>query len=213
MSKLKELRETIDTQLDWLDAHLDAWEAQLESSRDKALGRVQDQKQKLAETTDRLSGLIGKSRDVADQVAADVRAELEHLQVQLALGRAETREAYEEQREKIHDAIERAEEGLGQLEDKVEEELAGEMATFVRVSNRLRAELEAGEVQFALLRAEARDALEAGRAELEKRIRTLRGELAEKSSQAAERLGQFEGEFVAGLGHIRKAFMGLIAKD
>ena len=49
MSKLKELRETIDTQLDRLDAHLDAWEAQLESSRDKALGRVQDQKQKLAE--------------------------------------------------------------------------------------------------------------------------------------------------------------------
>ena len=213
MSKLKELRETIDTQLDRLDAHLDAWEAQLESNREKALGRVQDQKQKLAETADRLSGLVGKSREVADHVEADVRTELEHLQVQLALGRAETRDAYNEQREKIHDAIERAEAGLNRLEDKVEEELAGEMATFVRLSNRLRAELEAAEVQFALLRAEARDALDAGRAELEKRIRTLRGELAERGSQAAERLGQFEGEFSAGLGHIRRAFMGLIAKE
>lgn len=212
MSKLKELREAIDTQLDRLDAQLDAWEAQLETSRDEVLERVQERKANLAETADSLAGLVGKSREVADELVGDLRSELEHLQVQLALGRAETREAYAEQREKIQAAIGKVEAGLGRLEDKVEEELADEMARFVRLSDRLRAELEAAEVQFALLRAEAREALEGGRAEIEQKIRTLRAEVAERGANALERYGEFEEEFVAGLAHIRKAFMGLLTK-
>lgn len=128
MSKIKQIREAVDTRLDKLDAQLDAWEAQVESSREEALERVQDQKEKLASAADRVGELVGESAKVADHLATSARAELEHLQVQLALGRAESREAYAEQREKIHTAIENVEHRLAGIEDKLENELADEMA-------------------------------------------------------------------------------------
>lgn len=209
MSKLKQIREAVDTRLDKLDAQLDAWDAQVEATKEEALERVQDQKQKLASTAERVSQLVGESAKVADHLATAARAELEHLQVQLALGKAESREVYAEQREKIHAAIENVEDRLGGLEDKLENELADEMATFVRLGDRLRAEIEAAEVQFALFRAEQKEALVAGRAELGEKLGALRVKLRETRHDAAERLEEFEDEFKSGLGHIGKAFAEL----
>jgi hypothetical protein len=209
MSKIKQIREAVDTRLDKLDAQLDAWEAQVEATREEALERVQDQKQNLATAADRVAQLVGESAQVAEHLATSARAELEHLQVQLALGRAESREAYAEQREKIHAAIEKVEDRLGGLEDKLEDELADEMATFVRLGDRVRAEFEAAEVQFALFRAEQKEALVAGRAELGEKLGVLRAKLRETRHDAAERLEEFEDEFKSGLGHIGKAFAEL----
>jgi len=48
---------------------------------------------------------VQKSKEMAEQAKSDVRAQLEHLQVQLALGKADARDTFEEQRTKILKAL------------------------------------------------------------------------------------------------------------
>ena len=213
MSVVKEIREALDVRLDKLDARAEALEALFESGRDEAAKRIQQQKQNLAEAAGKLEKMAAESASLAVDASSDLHAGFDHLQVQLALGKAETREVFDEQAKKIRDAMERIEDQLEHVEADVEEELANQTAAFIRIANRLRAEIEAAELQFALFKADHRDDVEAGKKELRKKLSELRDDLRQASHEAGARFEKFESEFGEGLGHIRKAFLELTHKD
>jgi len=206
VSVIRKIRERLDVRLDELDAKAEAFEAQFESTGEQIAQRLEEGKRRLAESAERVEDAAVKSAGIAGHGARDLKTAFEHLRVQLALGRAETREALEDQDRKIRHALADIASRLERAEDQFEEDVAMESAAFVRMANRLRAEFEAAEVQFALFRAdrraEAHDAAKAMRG----RVRQLRSEIQEAGSEAAERVQAFETEFAAGLQRIRKAF-------
>ena len=154
MSKLKKIREAIDNRLDRWDARLDALEAQIEHGEDEVMERVHQGQQKLAAAADRIKETAEDAADLTAEEAAELRGDLDELRVQLALGKADSRDAFEAQRKKFRHALHAAEEKIDSLEDKLEDRIADEIEGFVRLADRLKAEFEAAELQFALLKAD-----------------------------------------------------------
>ncbi len=206
MSIIKNIRESIDIRLDHLDARAEALEAQLEGTREEALKRVEQQKEHLVSALSRMEQQVAGS--VAEK-SSDVHAAFDHLRVQLTLGKAETTDLLKEQEKKIRDAIQTVEERLEHAEEGLEEKLAKQATAFVGVANKLRAEFEAAELQFALFQGEHREDVEAGKQALRQNLNKLRDKLKSAGHEAGERLEDFENEFGAGLAHMRKAFMEL----
>ncbi len=210
MSIIRNIRESIDTRLDHLDARAEALEAQLEGTRDEALKRVEQQKENLVTALSRMEQKVSGS--VAKK-SADLHAAFDHLRVQLTLGKAETTDLLKEQEIKIRDAVQTVEERLEHAEEGLEDNLAKQASAFVGIANKLRAEFEAAELQFALFQGEHREDVEAGKDALRGALNNLRDKLKNAGHEVGERLGDFENEFGAGLAHIRKAFLELGKRD
>ena len=79
---------------------------------------MEQRKQQLRDLLKQVQAEIQKSKEIAEQAKTEVQAQLEHLQVQLALGKAEAREAFEKQRTKILKA-------LSEFESIADEKLKG----------------------------------------------------------------------------------------
>jgi len=206
MSIIKDIRESIDTRLDHLDARAEALEAQLEGTREEALKRIEQQKENLVTALSRMEQKVAGSMT---KKSADLHAAFDHLRVQLALGKAESTDLLEEQEKKIHDAVQGVEERLGHAEQGLEENLAKQATIFVGIANKLKAEFEAAQLQFALFQGEHREDVEAGKEALRGTLNTLRDKMKSAGHEVGDRLGDFEKEFGAGLAQIRKAFLEL----
>lgn len=206
MSKINDIRRSIDTRLDHLDARAEALDAQLSVTREEALKRIERQKKNLIATLKQVEEYVENSSTTA---SVDLRAAIDHLRVQLALGKAETGDLLTKQEQNIRDAIQVIEEIVEHAEEGLEDEISKQSAAFVRISNKLRAEFEAAELQFTLLRGKHRDDVQAGKAALRKSLDELRTSLKNAGHEAEEKFEYFETRFGAGLKQIRKAFLEL----
>jgi hypothetical protein len=213
MSTLKEFRAALDQRFDRWDAELDALQAQLEVTREQAMERVQQGRERLAEAADGLETRLEDVADLATDKGRDLRRDMQALRVQLALGEAETRDAYQAQRRRVSHAVGQVESKLGHFEEHLEDDLADEVESFVRAADRLHVELQAAEVQFALFKAEARDALAQRRKKLEPQLRKLRGELEDVRRQASSEAGQLEKRLAAGIEEFRETMTILFRGD
>ncbi len=100
MSKIKEIREAIDTKLDKWEASATAIEAQLQLSQEQAIEELEISKKRLNETMEGFKSEIVKAKGLADEKKTAIQSKFDELQVQLALGKAEVRDSFEAQREK-----------------------------------------------------------------------------------------------------------------
>jgi len=105
MSRIKELRASLDSKLDALEHQALALEAQLTQTHEQALQRLEQRKQQLRDLLKQVQADVQKSKEMAEQAKSEVQAKLEHLQVQLALGKMDARDTFEEQRTKILKAL------------------------------------------------------------------------------------------------------------
>ncbi len=208
MSKIHELRESIDAKLDKWEAGAAALEAQLELTKDKALERLESQKQQLRQALDRLKAEIEKSATVAAETKPKVLAQLDQLKVQLTLGKAETKDAYEAQKKKIKEAIASfqasVEREVGEVSDAVTQEL-------VAAENAIDAELDAMAAQFEIEKARQQGQFEQKKKELAEQIHLFKNDLKDKREKAGAKAATFEGEFSAGLDQIKKTFSNLLS--
>ncbi len=208
MAKVHEIRKSIDTKLDRLEAGAAALEAQLDITKDKALERLESQKKQFSQALDRLKAEIEKSKTLAADIKAKIVQQVDHLKVQLALGKAEAKDAYEAQKEKIGGAIASfqtsVEREVGEVSDAVTQEL-------VAAENALDAELDAVAAQFEIEKARQQAQFEQKKKELTEQIHLFKNDLKGKREKAGAKADTFEGEFSAGLEQIKKAFSNLLS--
>ena len=121
MSRIKEFRASIGKKLDALEHQALAIEAHLIQTKDQAMQRLEQRKEQLRELLDHVKADVQTSKEMAEQAKTEVQAKLEHLQVQLALGKADAYDTFVEQRAKTFKA-------LSEFESIAEEKLKG--ATF-----------------------------------------------------------------------------------
>ncbi|MBI4002232.1 MAG: hypothetical protein HY348_10655, partial [Nitrospira defluvii] len=70
MSRIKELRASIDKKLDAFEHQAFALEAQLTQTKDQVLQRLEERKQQLWDVLKQVGGEVQKSKEVAQQAKA-----------------------------------------------------------------------------------------------------------------------------------------------
>ena len=209
MSRIKELRASFDKKLDALEHQALALEAQLTQTKDQAMQRLEQRKQQLQELLTQVQSDMQKSKEMAEQAKTEVQAKLEHLQVQLALGKADARDTFEEQRAKIFKALNEFESVADQkmkgatLESgKVWEDLVGRTST-------LEAEFDALKGRFEIEKAKQQGSLESKKQELLTELVSFRDRLKAKRDTVQAKADVFETDLREGLDQIKTGFRKL----
>ena len=190
MSRIKELRASFDKQLDALEHQALALEAQLTQTKDQAMQRLEQRKQQLRDLLKQVQADVQKSKEMAEQAKSDVQAKLEHLQVQLALGKADARDTFEEQRTKILKALNEFESG------RVWEDLVGLTST-------LEAEFEALKGRFESEKTKQQVMLESKKQELLTKLVLFKDQLKAKRVVVQAKADVLETDLREGLDQIK----------
>jgi hypothetical protein len=203
MSRIKELRASFDKQLDALEHQALALEAQLTQTQEQALQRVEQRKQQLRDLLKQVQADVQTSKEMAGQAKSDVQAKLEHLQVQLALGKMDARDTYEEQRAKILKA-------LNEFESVAEQKLKGAAFESGRVwedlvdrTSTLEAEFEALKGRFESEKAKQQVTLESTKQELLTKLVLFKDQLKAKRVVVQAKADVLETDLREGLDQIK----------
>ena len=203
MSRIKEFRASLDKKLDALEHRALALEAQLTQTKDQAMQRLEQRKQQLRDLLKQVQGDVQKSKEMAEQAKIEVQAKLEHLQVQLALGKADARDTFEEQRAKTLKA-------LNEFESIAEQKLKGAAFESGKVwedlvdrTSTLEAEYEVLKDRFESEKAKQQVTLESKKEELLAKLGLYKDQLKAKRVAAQAKADVFESDMRQGLDQIK----------
>ena len=203
MSRIKEFRASLDKKLDALEHQALALEAQLTQTPQQILQRLEQRKQQLRDLLKQVQADVRTSKEMAEQAKTEVQAKLEHLQVQLALGKADARDTFEEQRTKILKALNEFEfiaeqklKGAGFESGKVWEDLVGQ-------TSRLEAEFEAIKDRFESEKAKQQVTLEWKKEELLTKLVLFKDQLNAKRVAVQAKADVLETDLRQGLDQIK----------
>jgi DNA repair exonuclease SbcCD ATPase subunit len=209
MSRIKELRASFDKKLDALEHQALALEAQLTQTKDQAMQRLEQRKQQLRDLLRQVQADVQKSKEMAEQAKTEVQSRLDHLQVQLALGKADARDTFEEQRTKILEALNEFEsvadqklKGAGFESGKIWEDLVGRTSS-------LEAEFEALKGRFEHEKAKQQGVLESKKQELLTELVLFKDQLKAKRGVVQAKADVFETDMRQGLDQIKAGFKRL----
>jgi gas vesicle protein len=214
MSKIYQIRQSLQHQLEQWGAMAESFELQLTLGRAEALQRFDEQRQRLRAQVQELKSRLAQIDELGEDARTRAQAALEHLEVQLALARAETRDAYLEQRDKLRQAIHALEERLDGAAasggEGLRQRIEAELQTFAGHADRLLAELEALEFQFQVHAESARQRLADAKNALLLKIDAFRKQLGEQQGQLKERMQQSQEELGQAARHLKEAFARLL---
>ncbi len=203
MSRIKEFRASLDKKLDALEHQALALEAQLTQTPQQILQRLEQHKQQLRDLLKQVQANVQTSKEMAEQAKTEVQAKLEHLQVQLALGKADARDTFEEQRTKILKALNEFEfiaeqklKGAGFESGKIWEDLVGR-------TSRLEAEFEAIKDRFESEKAKQQVTLEWKKEELLTKLVLFKDQLNTKRVAVQAKADVIETDLRQGLDQIK----------
>ena len=203
MSRMKELRASFDKKLDALEHQALALEAQLTQTKDQAMQRLEQRKQQLRDLLKQVQADVQKSKEMAEQAKTEVQGKLEHLQVQLVLGKADARDTFEEQRAKILKA-------LNEFESVAEQKLKGAAFESGRVwedlvgrTSPLEAELEALKDRFESEKTKQQVMLESTKQELLTKLVLFKDQLKVKRDVVQAKADVLETDLREGLDQIK----------
>ncbi|TAJ10649.1 MAG: hypothetical protein EPO61_02220 [Nitrospirae bacterium] len=209
MSRIKALRASLDKKLDALEHQALALEAQLTQTKEQGLQRLEERKQQLRDVLKQVQAEVQKSKGVAEQAKGEVQAKLEHLQVQLALGKADARDTFEEQRTKILKALREFEAAADQKLIGAAFEVGWLWEDLVGRASTLEAELDALKGRFEVEKAKQQATLESKKQELLAKLQTFKTQLKEKRKVAQAKADTFEIDMREGLDQIKAGFKRL----
>ncbi len=147
MTSIKEVRAAIDAGLDKLQAKAEASAKQISLSSDDLNIYIDEQKEKLNDASVKLQEKLNEA--VPEETRIKIQGAAEHLQVQLALGVADTRDTFTVKKKEIQRAIAKFNAEIDAAEERgTTAELNALMQVYVAQAVTLEAELEAMEEQF-----------------------------------------------------------------
>ena len=203
MSRIKEFRASLDKKLDALEHQALALEAQLTQTKDQAIQRLEQRKQQLRDLLKQVQADVQKSKEMAEQAKAEVQAKLEQLQVQLALGKADARDTFEEQRAKTLNALKEFESVADQKLKGAAFESGKVWEDFVDRTSTLEAEYEVLKDRFESEKARQQFTLESKKEELLAKLVLFRDQLKAKRVVVEAKADVLETDLRQGLDQIR----------
>ncbi|HTY22152.1 MAG TPA: hypothetical protein VMC85_03425 [Desulfomonilaceae bacterium] len=213
MSKVREIRESIDKKLDHWEASATAVEVQLHQTKEQALAKVEVRKKKLNEALEKFKSEVAKAKGITEEKKKEMQAQFDDLRVQLTLGKAEAKEAFEAQRKKIQHSIATLEATVDRHLDAaghaIDQSLENAADKFIAAAIEYEAEADALEAQLFVKKAEAKAQFEKKKSDLLAQINEFKTKLQGKRDIAKDKASTFEKELSAGISQIKQAFKKL----
>ena len=148
MKSIKDIRAAIDSGLDKIQAKAEAAAKQISLSTDELNSHIKTQEDKLknaaADLQAKLDGVVSEENKTKIQGAVD------HLQVQLALGAADSRDAFNDKKQEIQRAIAKlnAELDAADAAEEREAEVDALIKAYAAEATAMEAEMEAMYEQY-----------------------------------------------------------------
>jgi hypothetical protein len=209
MATLHELRGKLSARAEALEARVQSLEVQLALGKAEAADRMEDAKKRYAKALQQLRRRIGESKAVAEDVRSNLLTRADELQVQLALGKAESRDALAAQRAKVEHAWTELDARLKGAGNAAAREWEKVSETLADSALALEIEMDALQTRFELERSRGELALhEAGRS-LAERIGAFKAKAADRKSAAQDKLAGFERDLKVAYEDLKRAFRDL----
>lgn len=208
MKTIEQLREDFKAQLDAWHAHVTALELQLNLGRREALDHLEQRKKQFSAALDQIKHDAERALGSMESDRRSFADAFDHLRLQLALGRAETRDRYVEQAQAIRDAMARLDAEFDRRVDSLQDAL-GEK--YVHWSHAVKAELDAVAAQFEETRVRQEAAWETRRKELEESLAGYKKQIEEAQQQAVEHAQRMQGQLAEGMDQLRESFSKLFS--
>ena len=209
MMTVKEIRASIDQTLDWWEAAALALEENVEATLAAVSERLEAQKEKTSAASEKLKQAFEDAQQLPSEARDKIAGDLDHLRVQLALGKAEGRDAVLAQKEKIAEAVRRAEKQIDQIGQQVDQTIDDAVNEWVRAELELRQEFELAAARFENEQAKGRAQYEASKQEMLDNLKQFREQLEQKRSAALQKSSTFAADMAASYEQMRAAFRNL----
>jgi hypothetical protein len=146
---------------------------------------------------------INGIKEIAKEKSTELKTALEELQVQLALGKAETKEIFEEQRKKITHA-------LSSLEAFIHSnKTSNEYYTKLMMeSEKFKLKLDILHLQYKLSKLSKLEKMDEKKESLSKILSDIKNRLAKTEKEAEGKWDHFHEEISNAYSHLKKAFVG-----
>lgn len=183
-------------------AELEEFNVQVSLGKMEARDAFETAKKKMNNFLHESEVFLQGDNEIKDLVT-EFRTALDELRVQLALGKADTRDAFEEQRKKITAVFHK-------LETFFESRLAQTeaVATLQIEMAKFRIRLEILKLRFELNRMDAHEEFEAGKKAFAQRLEKIRESAGEIEKHGHAKWSHFKDEIAEAYGDLRKAFVG-----
>ncbi len=154
---------------------------------------VGDVKSKVSETTEKLA---------QTEQGSKINSKLEELKLQLALGTADTKDAFEKQTESINNSIKSIKDDLG-------EKYPDLVKTFDTNTDKLNSLMESIRLQFSLAKSDAQDVVEKNKKDISEKLTELVKMANENKGIAEEKFENFKDEIFDAFNHLKTAVSNL----
>lgn len=213
MSKVREIRESIEKKLDQWEASATAIEAQLQQTESQGRAELEDRKKELNEALERFKTEVAKAKGIAEEKKEEMQAQFDDLQVQLALGKAEARDAFEAQRKKVQHSIATLEATVDRHLDAagsaLDDSLHNAVDKYIAAEIEYEAAMDALEARLFMKKIEAKAQFEEKKGDLLAQISKFKTQLQGNRDIAKDKAVTFEKELSAGIAQIKQAFKKL----
>ncbi len=172
--------------------------------------------EKLESQKSQFASFLDNSRSRIDSIfsgdtALRLRQSMDELQLQLALGKAESKEALEEQKRKLETALHEAEQGYENLKGEASEDFSEWAQEFGSWKEQIQTRMDLARLHFALGKAEARDDLEKGRQDLSRQVSELKAKMDDLGDAGEEKWDAVSNELKESYSHLKSAIKGLFS--
>jgi len=204
--KKEKLKGRIQEKLNsWKDSaeHL---HVQLHLGAEEAKDEFEKQKRNLDDWIKIQSKKLHSVKDISQEKASQIKTALEELQVQAALGKAETEDALKEQQAKLSNSIH----DLKLLINKNYSRVKGNTTELIEEINETlddyHTRFDLFRLQTHLAKMDTTESWNEKKKELSAKLNDLGKKLEREKEKASERLDDFSDEMSEAWSHIRKAF-------
>lgn len=157
-----------------------------------------------------LDGTRKKLDDTFGEEADTLRTKLDELQLQLALGKAESRDAFEEQKAGLDTAMRNARNHANELKGRLGEEVGDDIHNF---KQQMQAKMEALRLRYALGKADASDELTEVKKDVSRKVAEIKARTTQKMASEDtdnEKWGDFKDDIHEAYTHVKSAIRGLL---
>ena len=197
--------EKFDSIAQQVKTKVEELEVQLALGKAEAEDWLEKEKKNFGTFLEKAKDAVEKAENIGKEKKEELLTKYEELQVQLALGKAETREAFEAQKLKIEDAMK----DFQKVVHTVDDELSDIPGLLANIGTQLNSKFEAFEVQFELAKAESQDILEEKKKALSNQLNELKKKLENRKYHTDDQLEGFSRDITSGLSQIKNAFSKL----
>lgn len=206
MTTIHEYREQINHKLDFLEMEATALEDDLHHTQEQVIQKYEGLKTTLRNELVNVKQKLKDYKELTEEQRKKILSKIDELQINLALGRADTEQKINEQKQKIMTHVKAFEKVIDQYLKEKSTELTQHM---LQACYKLDAEFAAMEIFFSVQSKKAKENFQNKRVELVSQLHDFKDKLSEKRDVGMKKSLQFEKELTDGLKMIKSAFLRL----